>query len=362
MSGSVSSSSTGSASSRASYQGTLTDRSRTVSATWVSGGKRGHDDSLGIWGVQHQSIRRRRVVPMTETPSLLAETPRSRSTNDLFRTSTLEHLRLDGAIFFRSELTEPLRVRVDADDPSPARSHPGAERLIAVPHRRRGLVLGRVDDGVRHWAGDGRRDRAALRRPTPDRRRRRRRVACSILTLLDPPPWIGAAGGPPRRRRRAHRRRLRLPALHRPVVRPGDAGASAGVRGAPPDGTGGGWVQASIDYALATPRRRRTSPSTVVDAACPSWCSSRCSGSPRHRAGRRPRLARRAARSGPRPGARAAAPRPARRWTVAELRRAVGVSRSSLDERFRQVLGRSPIRYLTEWRMHLADDLLRRPS
>jgi transcriptional regulator GlxA family with amidase domain len=29
-----------------------------------------------------------------------------------------------------------------------------------------------------------------------------------------------------------------------------------------------------------------------------------------------------------------------------------------LDARFRAVLGRSPIRYLTEWRMHLAQDLL----
>ena len=29
-----------------------------------------------------------------------------------------------------------------------------------------------------------------------------------------------------------------------------------------------------------------------------------------------------------------------------------------LDDRFRQVLGRSPIRYLTEWRMHLAEELL----
>jgi AraC-like DNA-binding protein len=49
---------------------------------------------------------------------------------------------------------------------------------------------------------------------------------------------------------------------------------------------------------------------------------------------------------------------PERRWTVAELAAEAAVSRSSLDERFRQVLGRSPIRYLTEWRMHLAEDLL----
>jgi AraC-like DNA-binding protein len=35
-----------------------------------------------------------------------------------------------------------------------------------------------------------------------------------------------------------------------------------------------------------------------------------------------------------------------------------GPSRSALDERFRQVLGQSPIRYLTGWRMHLAVELL----
>jgi transcriptional regulator GlxA family with amidase domain len=50
---------------------------------------------------------------------------------------------------------------------------------------------------------------------------------------------------------------------------------------------------------------------------------------------------------------------PERKWTVAELAGTVAVSRSVLDQRFRDVLGRSPIRYLTEWRMHLADDLLR---
>jgi AraC-like DNA-binding protein len=49
---------------------------------------------------------------------------------------------------------------------------------------------------------------------------------------------------------------------------------------------------------------------------------------------------------------------PGRKWTVAELAASVAVSRSLLDERFRTVLGRSPIRYLTDWRMHLADELL----
>jgi AraC-like DNA-binding protein len=50
---------------------------------------------------------------------------------------------------------------------------------------------------------------------------------------------------------------------------------------------------------------------------------------------------------------------PDRKWTVAELASTATVSRSVLDQRFREVLGLSPIRYLTEWRMHLASDLLR---
>jgi AraC-like DNA-binding protein len=49
---------------------------------------------------------------------------------------------------------------------------------------------------------------------------------------------------------------------------------------------------------------------------------------------------------------------PGRRWTVGDLAAGAAVSRSSLDERFRQILGRSPIRYLTEWRMHVAEDFL----
>jgi AraC-like DNA-binding protein len=49
---------------------------------------------------------------------------------------------------------------------------------------------------------------------------------------------------------------------------------------------------------------------------------------------------------------------PERKWTVADLASAACVSRSSLDERFRQLLGRSPIRYLTDWRLHVAKELL----
>jgi AraC-like DNA-binding protein len=50
---------------------------------------------------------------------------------------------------------------------------------------------------------------------------------------------------------------------------------------------------------------------------------------------------------------------PARNWNVEELARRANTSRSVLGERFRALLGQSPIRYLVEWRMQLAAGLLR---
>jgi AraC-like DNA-binding protein len=50
---------------------------------------------------------------------------------------------------------------------------------------------------------------------------------------------------------------------------------------------------------------------------------------------------------------------PARRWTVEELAREVGTSRTVLTERFNTSLGQSPIEYVTGWRMQLAAERLR---
>jgi AraC family transcriptional regulator, alkane utilization regulator len=50
---------------------------------------------------------------------------------------------------------------------------------------------------------------------------------------------------------------------------------------------------------------------------------------------------------------------PTRKWTVPELGREVGVSRSRLAQRFRELIGESPMRYLAAWRVHLAQRLLR---
>jgi transcriptional regulator GlxA family with amidase domain len=49
---------------------------------------------------------------------------------------------------------------------------------------------------------------------------------------------------------------------------------------------------------------------------------------------------------------------PDRKWTVTDLAKEANASQSLL-ERFREILGVAPIRYLTGWRMHVAEDLLR---
>jgi AraC-like DNA-binding protein len=50
---------------------------------------------------------------------------------------------------------------------------------------------------------------------------------------------------------------------------------------------------------------------------------------------------------------------PATEWTVDELGRRVGLSRSALHERFAEMIGQPPMQYLTNWRMQVAAALLR---
>ncbi|MFR9775399.1 AraC family transcriptional regulator [Micromonospora sp. MS34] len=60
------------------------------------------------------------------------------------------------------------------------------------------------------------------------------------------------------------------------------------------------------------------------------------------------------------PALRAMHARPAHRWTVAQLARTAAVSRSTLAARFRAVVGRGPMDYLTAWRVELAAARIRR--
>src|SRR4029079_7703801 len=49
---------------------------------------------------------------------------------------------------------------------------------------------------------------------------------------------------------------------------------------------------------------------------------------------------------------------PARDWTIEELAREAGLSRSVLAERFPGLVGLPPMQYLAKWRMQIASGLL----
>lgn len=53
---------------------------------------------------------------------------------------------------------------------------------------------------------------------------------------------------------------------------------------------------------------------------------------------------------------------PAQAWTLDELARTAGASRSVLAERFQALVGSSPMQYLTQWHMLLACNLLCRSN
>ena len=53
---------------------------------------------------------------------------------------------------------------------------------------------------------------------------------------------------------------------------------------------------------------------------------------------------------------------PARSWSVAELARETSSSRSALSERFTHLVGEPPMRYLAQWRMQVAANLLAQTS
>jgi AraC-like DNA-binding protein len=271
--------------------------------------------------------------------------------------SALDYLHLEGALFFRSELTEPFEFESTPLALADALV-PGADRLTLFHIVASGSCWVAVDDGIRYWAADG----DVIVMPYGDHYVMGGEGAAqcvSILALLDPLPWTVI-----------------------PVLRHGGGGRRTDVvcgymhstdplfdpsmRALPPvfvvrlpNGPAAEWVRASIDYALAdaAPPSNRSLSVTAMrlpELVLTEVLRAHLATAPAIDHGwiaalHDPVLA---------PALAALHQDPDRRWTVARLASHVATSRSSLDGRFRQVLGQSPIRYLTAWRMHLANDLL----
>jgi len=285
---------------------------------------------------------------MTEAPQELTATP--------LLQPALEQLRLEGAIFFRSELTEPFAF--ESTPLALADSlHPGAERLILFHIVARGSCWVSVADGERYRASQGDvivlpyADEYTIGGDAP--------AECvSILALVAAPPWdvmpvIRHGGG-------GARTDLVCGYLYSedPLFDPAMQALPPVFVVRPPDGALATWVQASIAYSAEhlAPSNESQSPISTrlpelvlievlrvhlstAPAADHGWIAAL----------RDPVLA---------PALSLLHGAPDRSWTVGALASEAAVSRSLLDERFRRVLGRPPIRYLTEWRMHLAETLL----
>jgi AraC-like DNA-binding protein len=285
---------------------------------------------------------------MTVEPRDLAATP--------LLDDALEQLRLGGAIFFRSELTEPFAFE---STPSALADmlHPGAERVILFHIVARGTCWVAGDDGERRWAETGDvivlpyGDHHVIGGASP--------ATCVPITeLIDPLPWRNlpairhGGGGAPVDLVCGYL--VSDDPLFDPAMRVFPSAFVVRMRGT----AAAGWVQASVTYAATENVPSSDSPNAIStrlpELVLVEVLRQHLASAPAVEHGwlaalHDPVLA---------PALAALHADPARRWTVADLASEVAVSRSALDERFRQVLGRSPIRYLTEWRMHLAEELL----
>jgi AraC-like DNA-binding protein len=271
-------------------------------------------------------------------------------------------VRVQGAIFLHGRYTEPWAYRSVPGQDAAALLAPGAPRVLlfhVVAAGRCWVEVNGVhglDGAVRHWAETG--DVIVL--PYGDTHTMGGAETAELVefrTLMSPPPWeempfveLGDGGEPthvvcgyfrcddplfdPAMRA--------LPPLF--VVRPG-AAASA-------------WVRASIEFATGQITRvgtdRFEAPPMLPQLLLVEVLKLHLASAPASEIGfvralHDPVVA---------PAMALIHREPGRKWSVADLAAAVNVSVSSLDERFREAMGIPPIRYLTGWRMHLAQDLL----
>jgi AraC-like DNA-binding protein len=303
--------------------------------------------------VQRQPAGHDQATGATDRAATTSSTP---SLPDPFD-SALRRLRLDGAIFLRAEYREPWAYQSLSGPDTAALLRPGTDRVVLFHLVSTGTCWVQVEGQERHWATAG--DVIVL--PYGDQHTMGgvgESAVVPLTTFLAPPPWT-----------------------RMPVLRHGEGGDRTDVvcgylhsddvlfdpalRVFPPafvvrpEGTTGEeWVRANIDFALAQADSSPLGPD-AVSTRLPEMLLVEVL---RQHLATAPAVDRGwlAALHDPvlNPALAAIHADPGRKWTVTDLARVATVSRSGLDDRFRQVLGRSPIRYLSEWRMHLARDLL----
>ena len=274
---------------------------------------------------------------------------------------TLRVVRLVGAIFINARFTAPWCYASPPADLAAPLLEPGAERVAIFHLITEGECHVELGDAapVRLVAGD------VVLFPQGDGHRMTSQPGLSPATggapleqvLRRRPAQLAFGGGGVRTRlvcgylacdRRLARMLLDgLPPLVKVSVRGSDAGT---------------WLEASVRYALAEARSPRPGGEGVLAKLAEvlfievlrQYMNEQGEGRTGWLAGVGDRIVGAALH--------AVHKEPARAWTLEELARTANTSRSVLAERFQHLVGSSPIQYLTQWRMLLAANPLRRSN
>ncbi|HET9976852.1 MAG TPA: AraC family transcriptional regulator [Burkholderiaceae bacterium] len=274
---------------------------------------------------------------------------------------TLRVVRLVGAIFLHGRFTAPWCYQSPHADAAAPHLEPTAERVVIFHLITEGecwCELGGGQPPVRLAAGD-----AVL---FPQGHAHRMGSAPGLVPasgarlneVLARRPRLLAYGGGGATTRLvcgylacdARLARLLLAGLP-PVVKVSVRGSNAGV-----------WLEASLRYALAEARSPRPGGAGVLAKLAEVlfievlrlYMNEQAEGRIGWLAGVNDRIVGAALR--------AMHGRPAQAWTLEDLARAAGTSRSVLAERFAHLVGSAPMQYLAQWRMLLASNLLARSN
>jgi AraC-like DNA-binding protein len=270
---------------------------------------------------------------------------------------TLRVVRLVGAIFLQGRFTAPWCYQSPSADTAAPILEPSAERVVIFHLITEGECWVEIGDGapVRLIAGDailfpqGDAHRMASAPGLPPASGGRR--LDEVLTRR--PRQIAYGGGGATTRLvcgylacDARLARMLLAGLP-PLVRVNVRGSNAGM-----------WLEASVRYALAEARSPRPGGAGVLAKLSEVlfievlrlYMNEQGEGRTGWLAGVGDRIVGAALNALHR--------RPAHAWTLEELASEAATSRSVLAERFQQLVGSSPMQYLTQWRMLLAANLL----
>ena len=273
---------------------------------------------------------------------------------------TLRVVRLTGAIFINARFTEPWCYQSPSAASAAPLLEPGAENVVIFHLITEGECHVEMGNGapMRLIAGD------VVLFPEGDAHRMTSQPGVAPApggrladVLSRRPRQLSYGGGGPATRLvcgymacDARLARMLLAGLPR-IVRVNVRGSNAGA-----------WLEASVRYALAEARSPRPGGAGVLAKLSEVlfievlrlYTNEQREGRTGWLAGLGDRIVGAALN--------ALHKEPARAWSLEELARAAGTSRSVLAERFGQLVGVSPMQYLTQWRMMLAANLLCRSN